>query len=172
MFKPTYFLIILFLIILAVEPYCQTVYVTKTGKKYHLSNCSSLSSSSKEIELSEAIDKGYTPCKRCNPPTNTNANSDNSKNNKLGFSEPTKTNNNSNTTKQCIAFTKKGKQCSRNAEEGSDYCWQHNKTKSDNKNTNDTYKSGSTGKTIYTGPRGGQYYINKNGKKTYIKKNK
>jgi hypothetical protein len=29
--------------------------------------------------------------------------------------------------RQCAAITKKGKRCSRKAEPGSDYCWQHSK---------------------------------------------
>ena len=33
--------------------------------------------------------------------------------------------NNQQTTGRCQAFTKKGKQCSRNAKPGSIYCWQH-----------------------------------------------
>lgn len=32
-----------------------------------------------------------------------------------------------NTTRQCKAILKNGKRCSRNAKEGSDYCWQHQK---------------------------------------------
>lgn len=43
------------------------VYITKTGKKYHRSDCSSLSKSKIEISLKEARKK-YEPCKRCNPP--------------------------------------------------------------------------------------------------------
>jgi micrococcal nuclease len=44
------------------------VYVTRTGKKYHSKNCSSLSKSSIPMKLSEAKARGYTPCSRCNPP--------------------------------------------------------------------------------------------------------
>lgn len=147
----------------------QTVYITKSGKKYHTENCSSLRSSSIPINLSEAIQKGYTPCSRCNPPTL----SENSVNNNQLKDDSTPnniTNNKSTTTKQCIAITKKGTQCTRNAEEGSDYCWQHNKSKTTIKSENKSYNSNSSGRTIYTGPRGGQYYINKNGNKTYIKR--
>jgi hypothetical protein len=65
---------------------------------------------------------------------------------------------------RCQAITQKGTQCLRNADPGSNYCWQH---KSNYKSNN----SGSTnsGQTIYTGPRGGKYYINSHGNKTYIK---
>lgn len=44
------------------------VYVTKTGKKYHLVNCSFLSKSSIPIKLGDAKVRGYTPCSKCNPP--------------------------------------------------------------------------------------------------------
>ncbi|MCD4830965.1 MAG: hypothetical protein K8R02_04040 [Anaerohalosphaeraceae bacterium] len=43
------------------------VYVTKTGKRYHRKTCSSLSKSSIPLTLSEAKDRGYTPCKKCKP---------------------------------------------------------------------------------------------------------
>jgi hypothetical protein len=48
----------------------QTVYITKTGKKYHTSNCQYLSQSKIEINLQDAIARGYEPCKVCKPPTN------------------------------------------------------------------------------------------------------
>lgn len=45
-----------------------TVYITKTGSKYHREGCSSLRSSSIPISLSEAKQRGYEPCKICKPP--------------------------------------------------------------------------------------------------------
>jgi micrococcal nuclease len=42
-----------------------TVYVTKTGKKYHRSGCRFLSKSSTAIKLEDAKAKGYTPCNFC-----------------------------------------------------------------------------------------------------------
>lgn len=45
-----------------------TVYVTRTGEKYHKVSCSYLRSSKIEMTLQEAVDKGYTPCSRCAPP--------------------------------------------------------------------------------------------------------
>ena len=44
-----------------------TVYVTRTGKKYHLGSCSSLRRSKIEISLTEAKQQ-YGACSRCNPP--------------------------------------------------------------------------------------------------------
>jgi len=46
-----------------------TVYITKTGSKYHRATCSYLRSSKIPIPLSEALARGYTPCSRCKPPT-------------------------------------------------------------------------------------------------------
>ena len=50
------------------EDQAPTVYVTKTGTKYHVANCGYLRDSSIPIKLSEAV-KLYTLCARCNPPT-------------------------------------------------------------------------------------------------------
>ena len=44
-----------------------TVYVTKTGTKYHRAGCPYLSKSKIPIPLSEAI-INYDPCFKCNPP--------------------------------------------------------------------------------------------------------
>ncbi len=44
-----------------------TVYIIKTGKKYHSGDCRYLSKSKIPITLKEAIQKGYTPCSVCNP---------------------------------------------------------------------------------------------------------
>ncbi|SEA33175.1 hypothetical protein SAMN02745687_02542 [Lachnospiraceae bacterium NK3A20] len=44
-----------------------TVYVTKTGSKYHVDGCSSLSRSKIPMSLSEAESRGYEPCKKCKP---------------------------------------------------------------------------------------------------------
>ncbi len=46
----------------------KTVYITKTGKKYHKDGCSSLKRSKIPISLKEAKEKGFTACKRCKPP--------------------------------------------------------------------------------------------------------
>jgi len=74
--------------------------------------------------------------------------------------------------RRCKAITSSGNQCSRKADDGSDYCWQHKKTYEPDK---ELYKSNATqpadnGRTIYTGPKGGRYYINSKGNKVYIKR--
>jgi ABC-type Zn uptake system ZnuABC Zn-binding protein ZnuA len=45
----------------------QTVYITKTGAKYHRAGCRYLSKSCIPISLSDAR-RSYTPCSVCNPP--------------------------------------------------------------------------------------------------------
>lgn len=45
-----------------------TVYVTKTGKKYHRSGCRYLKQSKIAIKLPTAKKRGYQPCKICKPP--------------------------------------------------------------------------------------------------------
>lgn len=44
-----------------------TVYITKTGSKYHRGSCSYLRSSKIPISKAEAIRRGYGACSRCNP---------------------------------------------------------------------------------------------------------
>jgi hypothetical protein len=46
----------------------QTVYVTRTGKKYHTANCRYLSKSKVPISLKDAKGRGYTSCSVCRPP--------------------------------------------------------------------------------------------------------
>jgi biopolymer transport protein ExbD len=50
-----------------------TVYITKTGKKYHRAGCRYLSQSQIKTTVKEAQANGYTPCKVCRPPQVTDA---------------------------------------------------------------------------------------------------
>ena len=43
----------------------ETVYIGKTGNKYHKKNCSTLKGKGIPISLDEAIAQGREPCKRC-----------------------------------------------------------------------------------------------------------
>ncbi|NLV46643.1 MAG: thermonuclease family protein [Candidatus Hydrogenedentes bacterium] len=47
--------------------YDYTVYVTRTGKKYHAGGCRYLSKSQIPMSLSQAQGSGYGPCSVCNP---------------------------------------------------------------------------------------------------------
>ena len=44
------------------------VYITDFGKKYHEYECRYLQYSCNEIDLQQAIDRGYTPCSICITP--------------------------------------------------------------------------------------------------------
>jgi micrococcal nuclease len=46
-----------------------TVYVTNSGTKYHLENCSSLRRSRIAVPLADAVSSGYEACAICNPPS-------------------------------------------------------------------------------------------------------
>jgi micrococcal nuclease len=46
----------------------QTVYITRTGKKYHRAGCRYLSHSSIPVSLRRAQANGYEPCSICHPP--------------------------------------------------------------------------------------------------------
>jgi micrococcal nuclease len=45
-----------------------TVYVGRTGTKYHRFDCGTLKSVKNEMSLDEAVLAGYGPCRVCNPP--------------------------------------------------------------------------------------------------------
>jgi endonuclease YncB( thermonuclease family) len=47
----------------------QTVYITKSGGKYHVAGCRYLSKSAIAIDLQDAFERGYGPCSVCRPPT-------------------------------------------------------------------------------------------------------
>ena len=45
-----------------------TVYITKTGAKYHNDGCRYLKQSRIPMSLSDAKERGYAPCSVCAPP--------------------------------------------------------------------------------------------------------
>jgi hypothetical protein len=66
---------ILIMLCISVNLSSQTVYITKSGMKYHTSGCRYLSQSKIAIDLSDAVNQGYSPCSVCGPPTKSKANS-------------------------------------------------------------------------------------------------
>lgn len=46
----------------------QTVFITRTGRKYHRAGCSYLAYSRYPLSLKEAQQRGYGPCKAWHPP--------------------------------------------------------------------------------------------------------
>lgn len=116
----------LFFSILSVDLFSQTVYITKTGAKYHSGGCQYLRRSSILIELNDALDRGYTACSKCNPPTLVSKKEKATVNPQPQIKEKVKSSTEV-TSSQCQAITKKGTQCKRKAEPGSKYCWQHSR---------------------------------------------
>jgi hypothetical protein len=43
------------------------VYVTKSGEKYHIADCSYLTDSAMPVSLEQAVAEGKQPCSRCHP---------------------------------------------------------------------------------------------------------
>jgi hypothetical protein len=130
-----YLLKVIFLIvILSFVSFAQTYYVTETGKKFHYQNCRFVGTSSKAIELKDAVTKGYEPCGVCKPGGEALAedyyrwkSQQDSISKSSGQQNLLDTGNKETEKKRCKGQTLKGKQCKRSAEEGSDYCWQHTK---------------------------------------------
>ena len=50
------------------NPQSVTVYITSTGKRYHLAGCQYLRGGRTAVTVKEARDRGYKPCTGCNPP--------------------------------------------------------------------------------------------------------
>ena len=100
----------------------QTVYVTKTGKKYHRGGCQYLRKSQIPKTLDDAVAAGYTACSRCRPPSSSSAKSSTAK---RSGSTSRSSSRSPTVSQRCAATTKKGTRCKRKASAGGKYCWQH-----------------------------------------------
>jgi micrococcal nuclease len=96
-----------------------TVYVTKTGEKYHRAGCRSLARSQIPMPLAEAAAR-YGACGICKPPTLGSTPSSAP----AAIASPSRPSPTASSGR-CQAITKKGTQCSRKAQPGRNYCWQH-----------------------------------------------
>lgn len=99
----------------------QTVYVTKTGKKYHKSNCHYLKNSKTEITFEKAIDLYYTACSVCKPNAQWSPLSIRSTSTKSTTTPTIKT----TKSTQCTGKTKAGARCKRMTKSGNGRCYQH-----------------------------------------------
>ncbi len=99
----------------------QTVYVTKTGHKYHSESCRFLSNSSIQIKLEDAISRGNGPCSVCKPSSIVQK--------KSSFSQaPTQgqpLTQKEAQSLQCTATTKAGSRCTNISKVTNGKCWQH-----------------------------------------------
>ena len=94
-----------------------TVYVTRTGEKYHRDGCRYLARSRRPIGLPEAA-ATYGACSVCRPPVLSSPSAPRAAAKAESSAPPW-------TSSQCQATTKKGTQCSRKAQSGRAFCWQH-----------------------------------------------
>ena len=102
----------------------QTVYVTKTGEKYHKSNCHYLKYSKNAIKLDKAKSLGYTACKVCKPAVRNTKETSSSLTSKKKAKDKT-TSTKKVTATQCTGKTKSGKRCKRKTKNANGRCYQH-----------------------------------------------
>lgn len=105
--------------------HAQTVYVTKSGKKYHEASCRYVSSTAFNLKLNEAVSRGYTACSICKPqqvesPTASVNSFYSNTSNSASVSSSYR-----NSSVQCSGTTKKGTRCKHMTTNSSGYCYQH-----------------------------------------------
>ena len=105
----------------------QTVYVTKTGEKYHKASCRYLKYSTKEIELEKAIALGFEACKVCKPSlvTKTTANNASNEIKTLSASTTSSSSIKKTVATQCTGKTQAGTRCKRKTKNANGRCYQH-----------------------------------------------
>lgn len=96
----------------------QTVFVMKTGTKYHLSSCRYVTHDSTSMKLSKAEKNGYTPCSVCKP---TGAKIDAAPVESATSHTVLKP----GSSRQCSGMTKKGTRCQRVTTNSNGRCYQH-----------------------------------------------
>ena len=121
--------IVLIVVFLSTPIIAQTVYVTKTGSKYHKSSCRYLKSSKISINLADAKAKDFTACSVCKP--SSTVSSTGRKRDTTTVKDAPKTTKTAKpvaiptTSKRCSAITQKGTQCKRTTKSPNGKCWQH-----------------------------------------------
>ena len=111
-------------LLVSVNVSAQTIYITKTGKKYHKTGCRYLKYSKKELTLERALTHGYQACSICKPPKKVSA-STQSKATTNKSSYAPNTNSQKSTATQCTAKTKSGSRCKRKTKNANGKCYQH-----------------------------------------------
>lgn len=117
-------LLFTFIFLLVSNVYSQTVYVTKTGAKYHSEGCMHLKYSSRSIDIKDATDAGYQACKVCKPTTSSNSSTGTSQN-FVSQTYYSTSSSSSSTSVQCSGKTQKGLRCKRMTTSSSGRCYQH-----------------------------------------------
>jgi len=112
-------LLVLSGLLLSDSAFSQTVYITRTGAKYHDDGCRYLSRSKFKTTLKEAKESQYTACSVCKPPTKVISGS--GQDNVTTAPAPIRKAKSS----QCTARTKSSARCSRMTTNANGKCWQH-----------------------------------------------
>ncbi len=104
----------------------QTVYKTRTGKKYHIEKCQYVRNGADAITLEKARNVGLTACKVCKPGMGS------ARTQLISPPPPTKASANTSSTAtlhqiavQCKGKTQKGLRCKRKTRHTNAYCYQH-----------------------------------------------
>lgn len=105
----------------------QTVFTTKSGKKYHKSSCRYLKYSRKQITIEKAQLLGYTACKVCKP-TLANTKVTVLQEQKDVSPPKNKKQKQRKTASQCRGKAKSGKRCSNKTKNANKRCYLHQKT--------------------------------------------
>ena len=112
-------LLILFFLVTSHIGYSQTVYVTKTGEKYHDDGCRYLSRSKISTTLQDAKANGYTGCSVCKPSSTVKPST------QKVMSTPAPAPVRKATSTQCTGMTKAKKRCLRMTTSANGRCYQH-----------------------------------------------
>src|SRR5688500_17421093 len=113
-------LILLLIIILGSHSaFSQTVYVTKTGEKYHDDGCRYLSRSKISTTLQDAKANGYTGCSVCKPSSTVKPST------QKVMSRPAPAPVRKAASTQCTGMTKAKKRCLRMTTSANGRCYQH-----------------------------------------------
>ncbi|PZX57593.1 hypothetical protein LV84_01721 [Algoriphagus ratkowskyi] len=125
MYKLGYGLLFTILFHFAAQLQAQTVFITKTGAKYHKESCR-YAKTGWASDLVAAKKKGLTACLVCKPSSTETGEAKplplSSEQSKM---EPKKQTQPTQASSQCKATTKGGTRCSRKSADGSSNCWQH-----------------------------------------------
>lgn len=101
----------------------QTVFITKTGEKYHKKSCRFLKHSKKEIQLEKALNLGYVPCKVCKPIIKQRKSKSSNSSGVTSYDAEKAPK--PRTATQCTGKTKSGRRCKRRTKNANGRCYQH-----------------------------------------------
>lgn len=124
-------------LLLAIATQAQTVYITRTGAKYHRGDCRYLHSSKIRTTLADAK-LNYTACSVCKPPTQVTdtdeddgeievaeAGSSKTPSERAPSIKPKPSSTSSVSSRQCSGTTKSGARCKRMTTSSNGRCYQH-----------------------------------------------